>query len=174
MKIYKYDTPEKEIEKDKNPMIFLAGPTIRAHQRHLGRPSWREEAIKELEKQKVTGSIVIPEFPDQTVSDKGKKWVPLWEFNGLKTSDCILFWIPRTKEIIGLTTNWELGYWVGRNRDKIVYGRPDEAYRIDYLDTMWEAIHKDYNKTFSIYNTLENTIKASIEMAILRNDIAKR
>jgi L-ribulose-5-phosphate 3-epimerase UlaE len=44
----------------------------------------------------------------------------------------------------------------------MIYGRPDDAYRIDYIDTMWEAIHQDEGNTFKIYNTLEDTIKASI------------
>ncbi len=36
----------------------------------------------------------------KTESDKGKDWIPVWEFNGLKKADCILFWIPRTRDKI--------------------------------------------------------------------------
>lgn len=149
--------------------IFLAGPTVRGNQPHL--TSWRFEAIEIFKKLNFNGSIILPEFTDKTTSDKGKKWVPLWERNGLIHCDTILFWIPRTRELIGLTTNWELGYWMGRELSKVVYGRPDDAFRIDYCDTMWEAGYLDQidfgftklKQCPKIYNTLEDTIKASID-----------
>jgi nucleoside 2-deoxyribosyltransferase len=131
--------------------------------------SWRFEAIELFKEKKFEGSLIIPEFISKTESDKGKKWVPLWEANGLKRADCILFWIPRTKELIGLTTNWELGYWMGKNIDKVVYGRPDDAYRIGYLDTMWERIAPDSN--LKVYNTLSSTIDASILNAGIEKDL---
>lgn len=63
--------------------------------------------------------------------------------------------------MIGLTTNWELGYWCGRDINKVVYGRPDDAYRTSYCDIMWNTI----NPGKPIFNTLEDTIKASIQLA---------
>jgi hypothetical protein len=74
-----------------------------------------------------------------------------------------MFWIPRTIELIGLTTNQELGYWMARDRNKIVYGRPDDAYRIEYQDIMWEMDMVDRGQQYaSICNTLEDTISCSI------------
>ena len=174
LNVFRYeDSPESVREACKKPSIFLAGPTVRGNQPHL--TSWRFEAIEIFKKLNFNGSLIVPEFTSKTESDKGKKWIPLWEFNGLKSCNIILFWIPRTKELIGLTTNWELGYWIGRNNKKVIYGRPDDAYRINYLDTMWEAIYNERKSvlrtsdtiasTFQdpkIYNTLEDTIKASI------------
>lgn len=161
MKVFRYETPEEEVRKEPGPAIFLAGPTVRGNQTHL--TSWRFAAIEELEKQGFKGNVIIPEFVSKTESDKGKDWIPLWEYSGLLHSNCIMFWVPRTRELIGLTTNWELGYWMGRLPGKVVYGRPDDAYRIQYLDIMWRTV--PYTYSLPIYNTLENTIKASIEKA---------
>ena len=158
MKIFRYEQSKEEVNNINCPCIFLAGPTVRGNQPHL--TSWRFSAIDEFEKQGFDGALIIPEFVSKTESDKGKKWIPLWEYNGLKKADCILFWVPRTRELIGLTTNWELGYWMGKEPRKVVYGRPDDAYRIDYLDTMWEATRDDCQK---ICTSLEETIKKSLK-----------
>jgi len=164
MKVYKYEQTEEEVNAIDGPSIFLAGPTVRGNQPHL--TSWRFEAVERFEKQGFKGSLIIPEFVSKTESDKGKAWIPLWEFNGLKKSDCVLLWIPRTRELIALTTNMEFGYWQGREPEKMVYGRPDDAYRMSYLDIMWKAVAKEEG-TYepAIYNTMEDTIAASIKMA---------
>ena len=164
IKIFRYEQSEEEVRNDPNVSIFLAGPTVRGNQPHL--ISWRFPCIDEFEKQKFNDSLIIPEFTDKSQSDKGKDWIPLWEFNGLKKANCILFWIPRTRELIGLTTNWELGYWMGHEPQKILYGRPDGAYRTRYLDIMWEATFLGFQHFLpKIYNTLEAIVQASIELA---------
>lgn len=142
------------------PSVFLAGPTVRGHQPHL--TSWRFTAIELFKAKKFEGNIIIPEFTSKTESDKYRYDIPLWEFEGLTKANVILFWIPRTKELIGLTTNHEHGYWLGRNRGKMVYGRPDDAYRMTYLDIMWVEDAKLSGAKCPIYNTLEKTIDASL------------
>ena len=164
VKEHRYEETQEMIGSITRPTIFLAGPTVRGHQTHL--TSWRFEAIEEFKRQGFEGDLIIPEFTSKTESDKGREDIPMWEFNGLKKADCIMFWIPRTRELIALTTNMEFGYWQGREPQKIVYGRPDDAYRIGYLDIMWKAVAEetqDYNG--NIYNTLEDTVKGCIEMA---------
>ena len=166
MKIFRYEDSEESVRASSNPTIFLAGPTVRGNQPHL--TSWRFAAIEEFETQGFSGDLIVPEFISKTESDKGKEWIPIWEFNGLKKADCILFWIPRTKELIALTTNMEFGYWQGRQPEKMIYGRPDDAYRISYLDIMWKAVPKEQSSkiyTPKIYNTLAETISASIRLA---------
>lgn len=165
MKEFRYDTDVNDVANVEGPVVFLAGPTVRGHQQHL-QPSWRFECVDEFRKQGFEGTLVIPEFKDKAESDKGKYWIPIWEFTGLRRADCILFWIPRTRELIALTTNWELGYWMGREPEKVVYGRPDDAYRIDYLDVMWKATFEDVGFTVPpIFNTLEATVSNSIDWA---------
>src|SRR6056297_648101 len=119
MNVFCYEIDKEVVAKTEGPVVFLAGPTVRGHQQHL-QPSWRFACIDEFKKQGFNGSLVIPEFTDKAESDKGRYWIPLWEFTGLQRADCILFWIPRTRELIGLTTNWELGYWMGRKPEKVV------------------------------------------------------
>ena len=164
MKQFRYENTEQEVTDAQGPVIFLAGPTVRGHQQHL-LPSWRTTAVEILEGLKFEGSVVIPEFSNPDGDDRHKLWIPKWEYNGLKRADCILFWIPRTKELIGLTTNWEHGYWVGRKISKVVYGRPEDSYRNNYPDFMWEFIHGELGVGFSIYTTLEDTLKAAIHTA---------
>jgi hypothetical protein len=149
------------------PIVFAAGPTVRGHQPHL--TSWRFEAIEEFERQGFDGILVVPEFTDRKESDKGKRWIPRWEFVGLKTSDAILLWVARTPELIGLTTSYEQGYWMGRFHEKVVYGRPDDAYRISYPDEMHQIDAEDRGyEPAAIYSTLGETIEASIDMARFR------
>lgn len=166
MNVLRYETPSEEFKNytDK-PIIFLAGPTVRGNQPHL--TSWRFAAIDEFRNQGFDGTLIVPEFTDKFESDQYRYDIPEWEFAGLKIADCNLFWIPRTTELIGLTTNFELGYWIARNRYKIVYGRPDDAYRMKYSDIMWVADAADYKFAVdtTIHNTLEDTVKASIKLA---------
>jgi len=92
MRVYRYEESEADINAITKPSIFLAGPTVRGNQPHL--TSWRFAAIEEFEKQGFDGNLIVPEFTSKTESDKA--WIPLWEYNGLKKADCIMFWIPRT------------------------------------------------------------------------------
>ena len=163
MKEIRYETPIEQIDFTL-PTIFLAGPTVRGHQPHL--ISWRLAAVDLFKKQSFSGNLIIPEFTDKMESDKYRYGVPIWEYNGLQKSHVIMFWIPRTRELIGLTTNYELGYWVASNRDKIIYGRPDDAYRMTYCDIMWLEDAKRKSREVKvpvpcpIYNTLEKTVNA--------------
>lgn len=161
MNIHRYEESESQINAIDVPTIFLAGPTVRGNQPHL--TSWRFEAIEEFQKRGFKGDLIIPEFTLKEESDKGKEWVPLWEYNGLKKADCIMFWIPRTRELIALTTNMEFGYWQAREPQKMVYGRPDDAYRMGYLDIMWKIVAGE-NRQYvpSIQTSLETTVLASI------------
>lgn len=161
MKVFRYENSHDEVNNATGPVIFLAGPTVRGHQTHL-RPSWRFEAIELFEKSEFEGSLIVPEFISLTESDKSKTWIPLWEYNGLKRADTILFWIPRTKELIGLTTNWEHGYWFARSPDRVVYGRPDECYRNGYLDIMYTEILREEGQEAIIHTSLLDTVEAAI------------
>jgi len=167
VKTHRYEETELMVNNIDRPSVFLAGPTVRGNQPHL--TSWRFAAIEEFEKQGFDGDLIIPEFTSKTESDKGKAWIPKWEFNGLKKADCIMFWIPRTRELIALTTNMEFGFWQAREPQKMVYGRPNDAYRMGYLDIMWEEVAIETKKYKSvIYSSLEDTVAASIKMAYKR------
>ena len=174
LKIIHYETDIKTVDFG-NPTVFLAGPTVRGNQPHL--KSWRPEACELFDKFGFNGNIICPDFTNKYESDKYRYDLPVWEFAGLTNSTVILFWIPRTKELIGLTTNCEFGYWMARDRSKMIYGRPDESYRNRYLDIMWVEDGKRYPNMkkvmpfkdycdCTIHNTLEKTVKASMERCI--------
>ena len=160
--VIKYERPTIEIDFT-IPSIFLAGPTVRGNQTHL--KSWRIEAVELFKQNGFNGNLIVPEFSVSTISDKYRYDLPAWEFEGLRKSGVIMFWIPRTRELIALTTNYELGYWTAKDRSKVIYGRPDDAYRITYSDVMWYEDGKLNCKgqDFPVYNTLEKTVKAAIE-----------
>ena len=163
MQIYKYETSMGKIDFSIST-CFLAGPSVRKDQPHL--KSWRPDAVNIFRKYGFDGNIIIPEFSGPIESATHNFGLPLWEFEGLKRSDVILFWIPRTEEMIGLTTNYELGYWTAMDRNKVVYGRPDSAYRMSYCDTMWVEDSKSRGQNdieCPIYNVLEQAVIASIE-----------
>lgn len=168
MREIRYEVPQHEVESLEGEVIFLAGPTVRGNQLHL-QPSWRFAAVEEFRRQGFQGSLIIPEFTSLTESDKHRPELPIWENAGLKRADCILFWIPRTRELIGLTTNFEIGYWIGKERDKVVYGRPDDSFRNGYIDIMWDHINKEKETNTPRFNTLENTIAESIKLAKIRS-----
>jgi len=158
----RYETLMEDVDW-KLPTVFLAGPTVRGNQPHL--TSWRFAAIDLFKEMKFNGNLIIPEFHSKSESDKYRYDIPVWEFTGLQKCDVIMFWISRTRELIGLTTNHEHGYWLGRDRDKVVYGRPDDAYRMTYLDIMWVETGKLMvfpAPAFSIHNTLEKTVQATL------------
>jgi len=163
----RYETPIEQVDW-KKPSIFLAGPTVRGNQPHL--VSWRFEAIRIFKEKGFDGNLIIPEFTDKTASDKYRYDLPVWEFGGLSKSHVILFWIPRTRELIGLTTNHEHGYWMAKDREKVVYGRPDDAYRMTYLDIMWveDGKRRHWFSNCPIYNKLDKTIAAAIDLTTKR------
>lgn len=159
MKEIRYETKIDNVDFTA-PTIFLAGCTVRGNQPHL--ISWRFEAVEIFKKHNFNGNLIIPEFQDKSESDKYRYDLPVWEFAGLNKCHVIMFWIPRTRELIGLTTNHEFGYWMARDRNKVVYGRPDNSYRNTYLDIMWVEDAKRGSIQCPIYNTLEKTIVATL------------
>jgi nucleoside 2-deoxyribosyltransferase len=167
MNVLKYDTPSQDFPKYKKdgPIIFLAGPTVRGNQLHL--TSWREEAVRLFEERKFSGTLILPEFQDKRESDQFRYDLPEWEFAGMEIADSIMFWVPRTRELIGLTTNFEFGYWLAKDPNKIVYGRPDGAYRIKYLDILWNYESKRIGNGAEDYflPTLDETVAESIYVA---------
>lgn len=158
MMIVNYDS-DKDIHIPENmPIIFLAGPTVRSHQTHL--VSWRKECLQLLKKQGFNGCVVVPEFDNNGQTQDDTDWIPMWEQKYLHQATCILFWVARTKELIGLTTNCEFGFWLGYNPSKMVYGRPQNAYRVSYLDKIWKVYTNGH-----IYHHLEFAVIQAIEYA---------
>lgn len=169
MIVHRYESTKEQVNDTKGPVIFLAGPTVRGNQVKL-QPSWRFAAIDLFKKHEFSGSLIVPEFTDITESDKGRFDLPRWESNGMRRADCILFWICRTRELWGLNTNSEHSYWLAKDPHRMVYGRPDDGYRIQYNDIQWaEEFELRGEEMLPIFNSLEDTIIHSIRVATLRS-----
>ena len=82
-----------------------------------------------------------------------------WEREALSSASVIVFWVPREfPDMPAFTTNVEFGYWI--HTGKILYGRPNNAEKIKYLDWLYKT---DTNN--EPYNNLEELLNASIELA---------
>ncbi len=135
--------------------IFLAGPTPRS----LDIETWRKEAIKILEKLKFDGIVYIPELEhdNRTFNYENQVW---WEREALYNASVIVFWIPRSEALPGFTTNVEFGYWLAKNKTKVIYGRPDDSEKNKYLDWLYETETKKVP-----FNDLQNLLKEALKMA---------
>lgn len=101
--------------------VFLYGPTSRD-----GIPEymWRKDAIFFLRRYGFSGTIFVPEYrgqsflsdPDSLEHDfTDSRTIYKWERDAGQAAEFKLFWIPRnTEQLLGLTTNREIGQWMGR------------------------------------------------------------
>ena len=88
----------------------------------------------------------------------------MWERVALTRATVILFWIPRKlPDMAAFTTNVEFGYWL--HSGKVIYGRPDDASKIKYLDWLYQT---DYHQ--KPYTDLESFLKASTQLANILDD----
>ena len=137
----------------KNKSIFLAGPITREE----NTISWRITACKILEELGFDGVVYDPEF---SVTNPNVDYAAqaMWEREALTEATVIMFWVPRTlPHTPAFTTNVEFGYWL--HSGKVIYGRPDNAEKIKYLDWLYE---KDYDK--EPINNLEELLKQTIAL----------
>jgi len=141
----------EEFPKETERMIFLVGPTPRKK----SVISWRIEALRILEEMGYDGHVFVPE-PRSGIWKKDYYSQIKWEKKGLAMADCILCWIPRSKDFPAYTTNTEVGMCVSSG--KIVLGAPEDAPKMRYL----RALGEDYNVPQAV--TLEDTIRKAMEM----------
>lgn len=134
--------------------IFLAGPTPRGEEIK----SWRGEACSQLEKMGFDGVVYVPEYSTgKAKADYTDQ--AMWEREALSAASCIAFWVPRElNNMPAFTTNVEFGYWL--HTGKVVYGRPNDASKIKYLDWLYGI---DYNKR--PFDKLEDLLVQAICLA---------
>lgn len=134
--------------------IFLAGPSVRSGQ---DIESWRKDAIQILDDIGFDGTVYIPEFrdPEDKKSFSYSKAVE-WEDKFLNAADCIVFWVPRSKDLPGFTTNVEWGRW--ECTGKVVLGFPKDAEKMSYLEYYANKYHAP------VEHTLTATLEQALEM----------
>jgi calcineurin-like phosphoesterase family protein len=141
------------------PSIFLAGPSYRPKpgEEHKYGTTWRQEAIKLLEQLNFSGTVFNPEFQHNQLPDH---WTysrqVSWESEGLKLSTAILFWVPRSAELPGFTTNIEFGQFM--QSGKIVVGAPESALHMDYIREWCSRLHIPYHT--SLTQTIHSALDA--------------
>lgn len=108
-----------------NSSIFLAGPSPRGN---IGN-DWRPEVIEKLEKTGFKGTVLSPvnkNFKNEDYLNQIN-----WEHQAMKLANRIIFWIPRSENMPGFTTNVEFGEYFSSG--KIICGSPKEAIKNRYL-----------------------------------------
>ncbi len=142
--LYYYDQLPQTLTKS----IFLAGPTYRGDKSK----SWRKEALLLLEELKYDGVVIIPEPQSDIIDDKLLEYNTTveWERKMINACDIILFWIPRSDELPGFTTNIEYGNFI--NSQKIVVGSPIDAPKVRYLQSMANELKMPW------FDTLKDTL----------------
>ncbi len=139
--------------KDDTHSIFLAGPTPRSSDVL----SWRPQAIDIIQKLNYDGTVLVPERKNWESRFDYKDQIE-WELDSLSKASSIVFWIPRNmKNMPALTTNVEFGYWLADTPHKILYGRPDNAEHIGYLDFLYSKHVKQ-----PIHNDLKNLLERAV------------
>jgi len=141
----------QDYPKTQTKTIFLAGPTPRSQEVH----SWRPDAIEILKKLKYDGQVYIPEPQDGNWRGHYDDQVE-WEEVGLNRADIIVFWIPRSNDMPGYTTNDEWGFW--KQTGKAVLGFPKDAEKMRYQEYYANKYH------LSVSHTLEDTLKAALNL----------
>lgn len=145
-------TPDQGLFDGKGKSLFLVGPTPRS----TDVSSWRPSAVEILERLEFNGTVMVPEpfvgFEKQVE----------WEYDSLNRCDVIVAWVPRNMQnMISLTTNCEFGFWISRDPNRLLYGRPDNAPHMGYLDWMYQKF---------AHRTPFNQLEPLLTTAILRID----
>lgn len=109
--------------------IFLAGPTPR----EKGVLDWREEAVELLADLGYDGVVFLP-VPRDSNWTKDYDHQVSWELQNLDRADQIVFWVPRSDDLPGFTTNVEYGRYFDSGR--AVLGYPKDAPKMRYLSAL--------------------------------------
>ncbi len=92
----------------------------------------------------------------------------MWERIGLTNASVIAFWIPRhLPDMPAFTTNVEFGYWL--HTGKVVYGRPNDAEKIKYLDWLYKL---DYDEEPIV--SLEELLNISVKKITVKDKTYKK
>lgn len=144
--VYVPEVPAETFSKS----IFLAGPSPRGAEDL----DWRPEALKVLEDLGYDGVVFVP-LP------RGGDWrhhydaQVEWELTYLNMADVIAFWVPRSKELPGLTTNVEFGMFY--DSGKAMLGYPENATQMRYL------AHQGRVEHIPLCASLKETLLTAVE-----------
>lgn len=138
--------------------IFLAGPTSRGGN---FKESWRKDACFYLATNGFDGVVHAPENITSPFDEKNLPEQSMWKWERLDNADVIVFWVPREfPKNPGMTTNIEYGRYVTCRPKSCVYGRPEYANKMQYMDLFWKRFgDKDCPMQIHLSDTLDQALK---------------
>lgn len=155
------DFPFEDTDSDTvTKTIFLAGPSPRFKAGDTVQPHWRHTALAKLDELGYDGTVFIPcteeEFKLGNTIQQDVNYDSQfeWEQTALHRADIIFFYVARTDEFPGLTTNIEFGMF--KESGRTIYARPDDAKSIRYLDMMAK---KDGLEVYDLEGGLNEALK---------------
>ena len=132
--------------------IFLAGPSPHGKEDY----NWRPEALDLLTELGFSGTVYVPLPRDGEWTDNYDGQID-WELEYLDAAGARVFWIPRSAELPGFTTNVEYGLYL--KQPNMVLGYPENAIKMRYLD--YVARHKF---GVPVFHTLRETLACGIRL----------
>ena len=92
--------------------IFLAGPCPRPNYREA---DWREKIYDLFDALEFRGILINPTNDKfDTYNSDELRLQTDWEHEGMKRASAIIFWMDRSNDHPGFTTNVEIGMWLGK------------------------------------------------------------
>jgi hypothetical protein len=124
-------------EKVEKGGIFLAGPSPRKPTKD----TWRNRLIAKLEDTVFEGTLYSPEYRETNKKKFNYDDQVEWEWEALHAAKTIVFWVDRKfPDYPAFTTNVEFGLYIAKYPDRIVYGRPEDAVKTQYLDWLYTKV----------------------------------
>jgi 8-oxo-dGTP pyrophosphatase MutT (NUDIX family) len=145
--VYAHEQPPPQFSKS----IFLAGPSPRATTDN----DWRPEALQILEDIGYDGVVFVP-LPRTGDWNPSYDAQVVWEKEYLNMSDAVVFWVPRSKELLALTTNIEFGMFY--DSGKVIFGFPEGAINMRYM------VHHCKLEHIPVHATLESMLRATVDL----------
>lgn len=146
MRVYK---PLEQINQLSNG-IFLAGPSPRMDKIYEYDCQWRQYVIQRFRELGYKGDLIDPinrKFDQTNLVEQVK-----WQRDAMMKSSLVFFWIPRSEQHPGFTTNVQFGTWL--TNKSILLGCPKDSIKNDYLKIRFQL-----DNTGTVFNDLDKMIE---------------
>lgn len=113
--------------------VFLAGGIDKA-------PNWQKEIVSMFNERKVNVALYNPRRKKEITAEEYANHMEQvsWEFKNLRKADLNLFWFPENAPCT--TSLFELGYWLGKEPEKVLIGINPGHYKESGIKTQLELL----------------------------------
>lgn len=135
--------------------IFLAGPCPRFNYREA---DWREKIYDLFDALEFRGVLINPTNDKfDTYNNDELRLQTDWEHEGMKRASAIIFWMDRSNDHPGFTTNVEIGMWLGKKG--VFAAMPPECTKNAnrYIRIKLEEAGQ------KVYDSLEDVVQAVVD-----------